>query len=205
MIDNLFRQLSMLDEIEESLVTFPLKERVSGPYICMTLHRPSNVDNKETLTRIMNAVSRLAEISPVIFPCHPRTKKRMEEFELDGKFTRFPQTDEIVKPGLYILEPLGYNDFLYLWKDAALVLTDSGGLQEETTALKIPCITVRENTERPITVTEGSNEIAGTDLEKIVDLGKKALCGKWKKSKIPDLWDGKAGERIAAVLADCSW
>jgi UDP-N-acetylglucosamine 2-epimerase (non-hydrolysing) len=201
MIDNLFRQLSILDQVEEQLDTFALKKKLSGSYICMTLHRPSNVDNKETLTRITGAVSELAEISPVIFPCHPRTKKQMEEFGLKGIFSQIHQNDENLRTGIYICEPLGYNDFLYLWKDASLVLTDSGGLQEETTALKIPCITVRENTERPITVTEGSNEIAGTDAEKIIELGKKALNGKWKESKLPDLWDGKAGERIAAICS----
>ncbi|NLL67476.1 MAG: UDP-N-acetyl glucosamine 2-epimerase, partial [Clostridiaceae bacterium] len=102
--------------------------------------------------------------------------------------------------GLIMLDPLGYNEFLYLWKDAALVLTDSGGLQEETTALKIPCITMRENTERPITADCGSNEIAGTDTDKIYELGKKALSGRWKDCRIPEMWDGKASERIAEIL-----
>jgi UDP-N-acetylglucosamine 2-epimerase (non-hydrolysing) len=150
----------------------------------------------------MDAVTQLAKNLLVIFPCHPRTRKQMEEFGLSCKFSKRSGKEENIKPGIHICDPLGYNDFLYIWKNASLVLTDSGGLQEETTALKIPCITVRENTERPITITEGSNEIAGTDSEKIVNLGKKALNGKWKESKIPDLWDGKAGERIAAVMAE---
>ena len=102
--------------------------------------------------------------------------------------------------GVYLTDPLGFDDFLCLWKDATLVLTDSGGLQEETTALKVPCITMRKTTERPITVEIGSNEVVGTDPEKIVSLGDLALAGNWKKSGIPDLWDGKASQRIVETL-----
>lgn len=199
MIDNLFFQLSQLAEMEKSLSTYSLKSRLQKPYICMTMHRPSNVDNKQTLTSLLEAIAKLSETAPVIFPCHPRTRKQIETFGLSGYFSSIPEQSPI-SSGLIIMEPLGYNDFLYLWKDAALVLTDSGGLQEETTSLKIPCITMRENTERPITSVYGSNEIAGTDTDKIFKLGKKALSGRWKDCQIPDMWDGKASERIAEIL-----
>lgn len=199
MIDNLFYQLSRLSEIEQSLSTYSLKSRLNKPYICMTMHRPSNVDDKETLTRLLEAIQKLSESTTVIFPCHPRTQKQIDTFGLSVFFAKIPEQG-MISNGVFILNPLGYNDFLYLWKDAALVLTDSGGLQEETTELKIPCITMRENTERPITSICGSNEIAGTDPEKIYELGKKALSGRWKDCQIPEMWDGKASERIVEIL-----
>jgi UDP-N-acetylglucosamine 2-epimerase (non-hydrolysing) len=160
-------------------------------YVCMTLHRPSNVDNKETLERILSAVRQISESAPVVFPIHPRTLKSIELFDLK---------DLLDTTRIITTQPLDYNNFLYLWKDSALVLTDSGGLQEETTALKIPCLTLRETTERPITVEVGSNVVVGSDHEKIVSLGQKAFSGQWKKSEIPELWDGGASERIAEVL-----
>jgi UDP-N-acetylglucosamine 2-epimerase (non-hydrolysing) len=199
MIDNLFYQLSRLSEIEKSLSTYTLKSRLQKPYICMTMHRPSNVDNKETLTGLLEAIKKLSETAPVIFPCHPRTRKQIETFGLSGYFSVIPEQG-VISSGIIMLDPLGYNEFLYLWKDAALVLTDSGGLQEETTALKIPCITMRENTERPITAEYGSNEVVGIDAEKIISLGNNALAGKWKESKIPEMWDGRASERIVERL-----
>jgi UDP-N-acetylglucosamine 2-epimerase (non-hydrolysing) len=101
---------------------------------------------------------------------------------------------------MYLMEPLGFDDFLYLWKDARLVLTDSGGLQEETTALKIPCITMRESTERPVTAEVGSNVVVGSDGDKIISWGRSAFAGAWKESRVPDLWDGHASERIVKVL-----
>lgn len=200
MVDNLFYQLSRLSQIEKALSTYELKNRLEKPYVCMTLHRPSNVDNKDALTGILSAVANLSSDVSVIFPCHPRTRKMIETFGLINLFSDLPKCG-LLKSGIYLLNPLGYDEFLYLWKDAALILTDSGGLQEETTALKIPCITLRENTERPITVTDGSNELAGTDFEKVFLLGKKALSGNWKESRIPQLWDGKASERIAEVIS----
>lgn len=200
MIDNLFYQLSKLKDDERTLSTFTLKNNLKKPYICMTMHRPSNVDNKKTLTELITAISELSKDVPVVFPCHPRTAKMLQTFGLMHLFNKEPANDHITS-GLLLSPPLGYNEFLYLWKDAALVLTDSGGLQEETTALKIPCITMRENTERPVTVTDGSNEVIGTDPAKILLFGKKALSGIWKKSTIPQLWDGKASERIAEIIA----
>lgn len=200
MIDNLFYQLSNIEKIEKTLSTYSLKNRLKKPYICMTMHRPSNVDNKETLESLLNVIKKLSENSPVIFPCHPRTRKQIDIFGLSGYISFIPETGP-VSSGLFLLDPLGYNDFLYLWKDAALVLTDSGGLQEETTALGIPCITMRENTERPITIECGSNVIVGADTEKILSLGKEALQRTWKNCSIPELWDGKASERIANSIS----
>ncbi|NLE02192.1 MAG: UDP-N-acetylglucosamine 2-epimerase (non-hydrolyzing) [Fibrobacter sp.] len=200
MIDNLFFQLSRLSNHEKTLSTFNLKNRLSKPYICMTMHRPSNVDNKEILSKLLHAISTLSKNVPVIFPCHPRTRKMIETFGLTSYVTDIPSEGNL-HSGINFLPPLGYDEFLYLWKDAALVLTDSGGLQEETTALKIPCITMRENTERPVTASVGSNEVVGTDPQKIISLGQNALSGTWKESKVPELWDGKASERIAELLS----
>lgn len=199
MIDNLFFQLSKLQEHKENLSTFELKNRLQKPYICMTMHRPSNVDDKDILSGLLSAISLLSKDVPVIFPCHPRTRKMIDTFSLNNLFSELPDTGS-VKSGLYMIPPLGYDEFLLLWKDSALVLTDSGGLQEETTALKIPCITMRENTERPVTVTEGSNVVIGTDPDKVLSFGKEALNGRWKQSRIPELWDGKASERIAEII-----
>jgi UDP-N-acetylglucosamine 2-epimerase (non-hydrolysing) len=199
MIDNLFYQMNMLEKRKYSLPTNSIKNRLTSQYICMTLHRPSNVDSKEVLSKLLMGINILAGKVPVFFPCHPRTLAQIEKFGLKDYFIEIPANGEI-KPGLYLLNPLGYNEFLLLWKDAALVLTDSGGLQEETTALQVPCITLRENTERPITVTDGSNEIAGVNIARIVALGTLALEGNWKVSRIPDLWDGKAAERIVKIL-----
>lgn len=161
-------------------------------YTLVTLHRPSNVDEPEVFRGILTALAGLARERPVLFPVHPRTRKRIDEFGLgsilDGQ------------PALRLVDPLGYLDFLKLMDNAALVVTDSGGIQEETTFLGVPCLTVRLNTERPVTVTEGTNELVGIDPDRILEAGKRALRGEWKEGKVPQLWDGKSGERIAAVL-----
>lgn len=164
------------------------------------MHRPSNVDDRETLSRLLDAINGIAQYVPIVFPCHPRTRKKIEEFKLPFHTVENYRDSSTISSGLIVTEPLGYNDFLYLWKNSTGVLTDSGGLQEETTALRIPCITMRTATERPITAEVGSNEIAGTDGKKIVELARKILTGTWKKSRIPELWDGKASERIVEVL-----
>ena len=198
MIDNLFYQLSRLPEIEKSLSTYPLKSRLQKPYLCMTMHRPSNVDNKEKLTSLLEVIAKLSEAAPVIFPCHPRTSKQIETFGLSGYFSAIPEQG-VISSGLIMLDPLGYNEFC-IYGRMQHCINRQWWLQEETTALKIPCITMRENTERPITADCGSNEIAGTDTDKIYELGKKALSGRWKDCRIPEMWDGKASERIAEIL-----
>jgi UDP-N-acetylglucosamine 2-epimerase (non-hydrolysing) len=191
MIDNLFYQLQNLSELTISQDVVQLKKSLPEKYICMTLHRPSNVDNRENISKILDAVREISTSAPVVFPIHPRTLKNIETFGLKSLL----DTKNVITTS-----PLDYNDFLYLWKDSCLVITDSGGLQEETTALKIPCITVRENTERPITAEIGSNIVVGTDTEKIKRFAMEAIGGKWKKCDVPELWDGRASERIVERL-----
>jgi UDP-N-acetylglucosamine 2-epimerase (non-hydrolysing) len=200
MIDNLFYQLSKMGNTPPSDLAKSMKEKLPPRYICMTMHRPSNVDSKEILSRLLAATRRLSERVPVVFPCHPRTRKNIKAFGLESLLSPMPGDGARQESGFFVTEPLGYDDFLHLWKDACLVLTDSGGLQEETTALKIPCITMRENTERPITVEIGSNVVVGTDGNKIIKFGEDAIKGNWKKSEIPELWDGKASERIVDII-----
>jgi UDP-N-acetylglucosamine 2-epimerase (non-hydrolysing) len=203
MIDNLFYQLKRLEKEADRLVCESIRSIKRGlpkKYLCMTMHRPSNVDNKEILTGLLTAINRIASKTPIVFPCHPRTRKNIEQFGLSHLFNLDYAGISNIQSGIIVTEPLGYDDFLYLWKDAAGVLTDSGGLQEETTALKIPCITMRTSTERPVTADVGSNEVVGIDGERIVALAEKMLVGAWKESRIPDLWDGKASERIVKVL-----
>jgi len=204
MIDNLFYQVARLKETPVSPPVARLKETLKEAYLCMTMHRPANVDSRDTLEHLIDGISRLAARAPVVFPCHPRTKKMIEQFGLADRFTLF---DGVRAPdtGIIQLEPLGYNDFLYLWKDCRCMLTDSGGLQEETTALKIPCITMRENTERPVTADIGSNVIVGRDVEQLVAYGNKAINGTWKESSVPPFWDGKASERIVKAIEAFEW
>jgi UDP-N-acetylglucosamine 2-epimerase (non-hydrolysing) len=160
-----------------------------GRYGVVTLHRPSNVDDPATLAPIAGALKTIADELPLVFPVHPRTRGTLARLGLDlGDRVR-------------LLEPQPYMAFLHLWKDAALVLTDSGGLQEETTALGVPCVTIRENTERPITVEEGSNRLAGTDPARIVSLAREAIGAARRDLRRPALWDGRAAERIVDVLA----
>lgn len=158
-------------------------------YAVLTLHRPGNVDSPEMLQRIVEAVSTIAQILPVVFPCHPRTRAKLTGYGFASKRVR-------------LLDPLGYLDFLCLMSQACLVLTDSGGIQEETTVLGIPCLTLRDNTERPVTVEQGTNVLVGRCPERIVAAAKQALNGDIH-GRIPALWDGKAAERIAAIFKDC--
>lgn len=164
----------------------------AGTYAVLTLHRPSNVDDQEALTGIVMAIEVLQRDLPIVFPIHPRTRKRLTEFGLDGRVAGMS--------GLKLCEPLGYLEFVGLISQARVVLTDSGGLQEETTALGIPCFTMRENTERPITVTQGTNTMVGSDPAVVIASVRDTLEGRGKAGRIPALWDGKASERIAEVL-----
>ncbi len=171
-----------------------------APYALLTLHRPSNVDNLETLMNIVSALKVISKELPVIFPAHPRTRKQIKLFELDKEFQELG-SDHPTK-GIHIMEPVGYLDFLHLMESATLLLTDSGGIQEETTILGVPCLTMRENTERPVTITEGTNTLVGTDTEKIIHEAQQCLSGKSKEGRTPELWDGRASERIVDVLLD---
>ena len=162
-------------------------------YALLTLHRPSNVDLRESFERILDALEAIAAKLPIVFPVHPRTRKTIAELGLNERV-------ESIKD-LRTIDPLGYLDFLNLSSSARLVLTDSGGIQEETTALGIPCLTLRENTERPITVEMGTNVIVGTDTTKIVAAANAALNGSAKKAQSqPPLWDGHTSERILDAL-----
>ena len=189
MIDTL---LNEIDKASGSDILDKLNLK-SKNYAVLTLHRPSNVDDKETFVRILDAFEEIQKKINIVFPIHPRTKKRIEEFGLAHKVKNMAN--------FKIIEALGYLDFLKLMSDAKFVLTDSGGIQEETTILKIPCITLRETTERPITVTEGTNIIVGNNKEEIIKESLQIIKGKEGKSKIPELWDGKAAERIVNILS----
>jgi UDP-N-acetylglucosamine 2-epimerase (non-hydrolysing) len=157
-------------------------------FAVLTLHRPSNVDSTEKLKELLGAVDAVAQQIPVVFPVHPRTQQRLSQAAIK------------THPNLRIIPPVGYLDFLCLLSKASLVLTDSGGIQEETTALGVPCLTLRENTERPITISQGTNLLVGTDPEKIVAAARGVLSGKSKAGRIPPLWDGHAAERIVEIL-----
>lgn len=159
-------------------------------YALVTLHRPANVDDHRWLKEMFASLSELASALAVVFPVHPRTRTRLAEIGVNG--------DDCGQ--LILLDPQPYLSFLSLQRDATLVITDSGGIQEETTCLGIPCITVRENTERPITITEGTNRLAGRKIANIQHAVKEILAGQNKSGRVPPFWDGKAGERIARIL-----
>ena len=169
-----------------------IKNGHAQPFGLITLHRPSNVDSPETLKGLLEALAEIQKRIPIIFPMHPRTRKQITLFGME----------EMIKSmtNLQVIDPLGYLDFLAVVSNAKLVLTDSGGLQEETTVLGVPCFTLRENTERPITIWEGTSTLVGTDKEKIVQEVFAALETGGKQGKMPVYWDGKAAERIVAVL-----
>ncbi|MBI4744690.1 MAG: UDP-N-acetylglucosamine 2-epimerase (non-hydrolyzing) [Actinobacteria bacterium] len=188
MIDTL---LSHSRKAQESNILNELNLKKNN-YAVLTLHRPGNVDDYETFKRIIKALSRIQERIKIVFPAHPRTIARIEEFSLKNLISAMPN--------LIIIDSLGYLDFLCLMSNSKIILTDSGGIQEETTVLGIPCLTLRENTERPVTVSEGTNTIVGTDEEKITSESFKVIDGQSKMAKIPALWDGKAAERIINIL-----
>jgi len=191
MIDTLLKHKQMATSLnlDQQLGSIPEK------YATLTMHRPSNVDDKQTLTGILEALTEISRQLPIIFPIHPRTLKMVESFNLTHFFNR---GDEI--KGIWITAPLGYLEFLHLNLNATMVLTDSGGLQEETTVLGIPCITMRPNTERPITCEVGSNVMVGSNKDDILAQAKKILNGEAKQGEIPEKWDGRAAERIVEMI-----
>jgi len=158
----------------------------------LTLHRPSNVDEAGTFARIVSALARVQDRLPIVFPAHPRTVRRLDELGLREQIRRLDR--------LRIVEPLGYLDFLALQAQARVVLTDSGGIQEETTVLGVACVTLRENTERPVTIHDGTNTLTGTDPDRIVAAVEQALERPGRRVGVPELWDGQAAQRIADVL-----
>ena len=192
MIDSLVRLLPAAQKAFTGTTTTPTgtgtkSDGMPERYALVTLHRPANVDDSETLKGILESLLEVNRDLAVIFPAHPRTRKRIADFKLDAGQLR-------------VLDPLPYLDFLGLQSRATVVITDSGGIQEETTYLGVPCLTVRENTERPITVSIGTNVLVGRDREKLRRELSRVLAGKAKKGTVPPLWDGHAGERIADIL-----
>jgi UDP-N-acetylglucosamine 2-epimerase (non-hydrolysing) len=188
MIDSLLRNL----KIAESSIIREELNLIEKQYAVMTLHRPSNVDDKATFSGLIEAMLEISNKIPIVFPAHPRSR---------GKINEFGFAEKVEASNIKLIDPLGYLDFMRLYSGAKLVLTDSGGLQEETTALGIPCLTLRENTERPITIEMGTNILVGTNPEKIKQTAFEVLANNTKTdAKIPPLWDGKTAERICNAL-----
>jgi UDP-N-acetylglucosamine 2-epimerase (non-hydrolysing) len=186
MIDMLIYGLNKIRKEEKS----GIKSKEIEDYAVLTLHRPSNVDDKKVFTRIVKALNEIAKDIPIYFPAHPRTFKQIRRFNVK------------MHKNIIMHDPLGYCDFLRLYLHSKFVLTDSGGFQEETTYLNIPCLTIRENTERPITITDGTNILVGTQTEKIIREARNILSGKVKKKRKLPLWDGSAAKRIVKILID---
>ena len=193
MIDTLFFNLGSAVPAArtfEQLGAFTDQE-IPLDYGLLTLHRPSNVDDPVVLERLLRVLCDISQSTPLVFPLHPRTRMRIDASGLN----------ELLEGArITTTAPLGYLEMLGLMKDSRFVLTDSGGIQEETTALGVPCITLRENTERPITVTQGSNTVVGTDPEKIVECYTDVMSTGGKQGRTPELWDGAAAERIVAIV-----
>jgi UDP-N-acetylglucosamine 2-epimerase (non-hydrolysing) len=188
MIDTLLKNR---DKAEQSTVLSDLGLQARG-YAALTLHRPSNVDNAETLGRLLDAIGEIQNDMPIIFPIHPRTRKNLPNLGLRNRVEAMAN--------LRLIDPIGYLDFLKLTANARIVLTDSGGIQEETTILKVPCLTMRENTERPVTAEVGSNQIVGADPAAILAAYHAVMEGQRPEPQIPPLWDGQAAQRIAKIL-----
>ena len=186
MIDSLVHHLK---KAEASNILNELKIEPSS-YILLTFHRPANVDSLDFLNELVDTLNALAEKRKLVFPIHPRTRKNFDLYSLNEKLSE----------NIILTDPIGYIDFLCLTKNAELIVTDSGGIQEESTYLGVQCLTVRDNTERPITVEVGTNQLIGTDLAKVKTAALKVLNGEKKKGSIPEKWDGQAAERIVEIL-----
>lgn len=188
MIDTLNKHRARAQQLETP-TKYGLKP---NGYALLTLHRPSNVDKPAVLGKILKALTAIQQEIPIMFPAHPRTLQRFEQFGFQSELEN--------ARGLQLVKPLGYLEFLDLMIHARLVLTDSGGIQEETTILNIPCLTLRENSERPITITQGTNELVGTDTQRIISATRSILAGHGKVGRMPELWDGHTANRIVAIL-----
>jgi len=187
MIDTLIWEMEKTSDLDRPI----FEDLEVGKYAVLTLHRPSNVDNKETFKGIVKALNTIAKEIKIVFPAHPRTQKRIEEFNI-----------EFDNDNIRIIDPLSYRDFLRLYKNSKFVLTDSGSIQQETTYLNIPCLTIRENTERPFTIIRGTNVLVGVNPDIILEESLKILYGNQKESNGIPLWDGKTAERIIEVFLD---
>ncbi len=194
MIDTLKRNMALANA---SPILDKLRAQGSidgGDFAVLTVHRPSNVDDPVTFSRILDALEIIQDELPIVFPIHPRTRRNIASTKLAERIGRLT--------GLHLIDPIGYLDFLKLQSSARVVLTDSGGIQEETTVLGIPCLTLRENTERPVTVEVGTNQVVGTDTRKIVDAFRKAMNQDVRAPRVPPMWDGKAAERIVDIIEE---
>jgi len=195
MIDNLLSQLPL---IEKASIGIP-----EVPFLLVTLHRPSNVDTEDKLRVLIDTFKDISKHVVLVFPIHPRTLKNLRRFDIEaGEEISVPNLIEKKKPGIYLLPPLGYHKFMKLVKNSNGIITDSGGIQEETTILKIPCFTIRENTERPVTIEMGTNTLIGSDMTLLKRTVGDILNGKCKPGEVPPLWDGKTAERIVDILEE---
>jgi UDP-N-acetylglucosamine 2-epimerase (non-hydrolysing) len=183
MIDTLLRLLKKAEK--------PKVDNLTGPFALVTLHRPSNVDKPETLAEIIRTLAELSKDIQIVFPMHPRTRGRLESFHLQKTAS-----------DLLMIDPQGYLEFLWLQQHATMILTDSGGVQEEATFLKVPCLTLRQTTERPVTCNLGTNILVGSDMDRLKTAARQILKGTKRSAQVPPLWDGRAGERVAAKLAE---
>lgn len=192
MIDSLIQHMKKAEESRILSDLGLIRNEKIDDYILITLHRPSNVDEEASLKIILESFRQLSERIKLVFPIHPRARKSITKFGLDKAFREITNLD--------LIEPVGYYDFMKLQMSAKFLLTDSGGIQEETTFFGIPCLTVRPNTERPITIVEGTNELVGLSAEKIMAESVKILQGNFKKGRIPQFWDGRTAERIVQIF-----
>jgi UDP-N-acetylglucosamine 2-epimerase (non-hydrolysing) len=189
---------TMIDSLlhyRATIVQSKILERLSlrnKEYVLVTLHRPSNVDHAERLATMISIFEKISRSKTIVFPAHPRTMKMLSEFGLEERIRTIAN--------VRVIEPAGYIDFMKLAMEASMIITDSGGIQEETTVLGIPCLTLRDSTERPITVDIGTNSLCALDEQAVLSAFNSVLSGTWKKGTVPDLWDGKAADRIVAVL-----
>ncbi len=185
MIDTLIWEMERTPDLDKP----PFEDLRVKEYAVLTLHRPSNVDDEGTFKGIVEALNTISKEIKIVFPTHPRTQKRIEEFNI-----------EFDRDNIKVIEPFSYRDFLRLYKNSKFVLTDSGSIQQETTYLNIPCLTIRENTERPFTITRGTNVLVGSDPVRIIEETKRILEGNAKTTKSLSLWDGKTADRILEVI-----
>lgn len=198
MVDTL---LSHKDRADKSTILDKLRlshKKDVRNYGLLTLHRPSNVDDKPTFEHLIKQLSEISKSMPIIFPAHLRTQKRIKEFGLQDYFNYNNSLNN--SHGIFLIDPVGYLDFLKLMSNAKMVFSDSGGIQEETTILGVPCLTLRENTERPVTITEGTNVLVGVKSDKIFESASSILQMKGKQRRIPALWDGNTAARLIEIL-----
>jgi UDP-N-acetylglucosamine 2-epimerase (non-hydrolysing) len=198
MIDSLIQCYPLLNEIPMNAL---IAAANGTPYFLTTIHRPANVDDLAQLSRVIRILESASELAPVLFVTHPRTRERLQAINGNNRLLDFDENLRTIRHGsIYILPPLPYLEFLHLLSRSQAVLTDSGGIQEETTFLRIPCLTLRNNTERPVTIELGSNDMVGLDCQKIASCLEKITTGRWKEALRPPLWDGCAAERVVTVL-----